>query len=226
MQASASAAAVSCRDVGRRYRQRWVLYGLQLALPRGAGLLLTGGNGAGKTTLLRLLATVLRPSTGQVRLHLPGAGAGLAAARARVALVTHQHYLYEALSAAENLQLVRQLRQVSAAPDDAFLLAQVGLDGHDRRPVGSFSAGMKRRLGLARLLLQAPALALLDEPFAQLDADGVAGMEAALGALAATGATLIIATHEPARARPFCQWHLHLTAGAPAPAAVSLAPAS
>src|SRR5690606_10012853 len=145
-------------------------------IPAGRITLLTGPNGAGKTTLLRLLSTALTPTRGELRLFGQPAFPHPEPLRRRLALMTHHSHLYDDLSALENLQVVAQLtgRSTSAIPS---LLERVGLGRDMHRPVRDYSAGMKRRLCLGRVLLREPELALLDEPFGQLDPAGVELME-------------------------------------------------
>src|SRR4051812_10902642 len=101
--------AASLRDVSVRFGARWALVHVELQVPAGQTILLTGENGAGKTTLLRVLATALKPTRGHLELFGARATDDVAAARCRVGLVTHQSHIYEDLSARENLDLVARL---------------------------------------------------------------------------------------------------------------------
>lgn len=176
-------------------------------------ILLTGENGAGKTTLLRILATALRPSRGSLELFGMDAVTHQASLRGRLALMTHHHHLYEALSARENLELTVRLSGRGALTAIPGHLDEVGLAAVASLPVGTYSAGMKRRLGLAKLLLTAPELALLDEPFGQLDPGGVQLMEDVVRRLKARGATVVMSTHDIARGEALCDAHLRLAGG-------------
>lgn len=187
-----------------------VLSDVSCEAAQGAQVLLTGANGAGKTTLLRTIATALRPQAGTLSLFGGHSRAALLAARPRLCLMTHQHYFYEPLSALENIALVGRLSGQGTPAALLPLLERVGLRKHAHRPVATFSAGMKRRLALARVQLLAPELVLVDEPFSQLDAEGVALMQEALQAMAARQTTVIMATHDIERGRALCQVHWHL----------------
>jgi heme exporter protein A len=178
----------------RRFGERAALDGIDLHVAEGEFVLVTGPNGAGKTTLLRVLATVLRPSAGAVRVgghELPRAAGK---ARPLVGYVAHGPLTYPGLSARENLELYAALYGV---PDDRVgpALERVGLDGRGRDPVSEFSRGMSQRLALARACLHGPSLLLLDEPTAGLDADG---RELLREVLAEPGRTVVVSTHEPA----------------------------
>lgn len=204
--------AIACSNLSQRFRARWVLSRLTFSLPVGARLLLTGENGAGKTTLLRLLATALRPSRGEVRLFGQAVWPDGRGVRRRLGLMTHQHYLYEALNAHENLHLVRRLAGLGADRKIASALDEAGLHADHDAPVATYSAGMKRRLALARLLLLQPELIFFDEPFAQLDPDGQALVSRIIGRMGEEGKTLVIASHDVERTKPLCTHHVHLSA--------------
>jgi ABC-type multidrug transport system ATPase subunit len=187
-------AAVACDGLVRRFGDRAALDGVDLRVAEGEFVLVTGPNGAGKTTFLRVLATVLRPSAGGV--HVGGHELPRAADRARplVGYVAHGPLTYPGLTARENLELYAALYGV---PDERVgpALDRVGLAARGGDPVSEFSRGMSQRLALARACLHGPALLLLDEPTAGLDADGRGLLREVL---AEPGRTVIVSTHEPA----------------------------
>jgi heme ABC exporter ATP-binding subunit CcmA len=187
-------AAVACDGLVRRFGERAALAGVDLNVGEGEFVLVTGPNGAGKTTLLRVLATVLRPSAGAV--SVGGHELPRAADRARplIGYVAHGPLTYPGLTARENLELYAALYGV---PDDRVgpALERVGLDGRGRDLVSEFSRGMAQRLALARACLHGPALLLLDEPTAGLDAEG---RDLLREVLAEPGRTVVVSTHEPA----------------------------
>ena len=135
--------------------------------------------------------------------------------------MAHQHHLYEGLTGFENLLLVSGLAPwppasplvAGAAQAIAEVLDQVGLGRAQAQELGTYSAGMKRRLVLAQLLLRAPELVLLDEPFGQLDPEGVALMEKSLQAMAERGVTWLLATHDVERGAALCTSAVHLCEG-------------
>jgi heme exporter protein A len=186
--------AIVCEGLVRRFGLRSALAGIDLSVASGEIVLVTGPNGAGKTTLLRVLATVLRPTGGRVEVAghvLPG---GAAAARHVVGYAGHDPLAYPDLTARENLELFAALY---SAPGERVSeeLDRVGLDGRRDDRVAELSRGMLQRLALARVRLHRPAIVLLDEPTAGLDADGRAVLRAFLDE---PGRTVIAATHETA----------------------------
>jgi heme exporter protein A len=204
--------AFELHDVSKRYGQRWALARLSYSLPVGASLLLTGHNGSGKTTLLRLLATLFRPTTGRVTLFGRDGVAERDTLRRRIALLGHTSFLYEDLNARENCMLLVRLLGRPASDAETFL-ERVGLGARAEQAVRTFSAGMKKRLAIARLLLKRPDLALLDEPFGELDPSGIAEMEGHIRALSAAGTTVVLATHQVAHGKALCTQRLHLADG-------------
>src|SRR3954453_19896789 len=143
------APAIELTDLGRAYGERTALSGVTLTLERGRTLAVFGSNGAGKTTLLRILATLLRPHAGRVRVlgrDLPGDGW---AVRGRVGLLAHDPLLYRELSARENLRFHARLHGVAEARVEA-LLDQVGLRRRADEPVRTLSRGMAQRVAICR----------------------------------------------------------------------------
>lgn len=190
--------AVETLDLARLYDRRAALAGVSLRVERGATVALLGSNGAGKTTFLRILATAIRPSAGSAAVDGLDVVRWPELVRARIGYLSHATGLYDDLTADENLRFAAALLGLDAEQEAARVpeaLATVGLAGVARRRVREFSAGMRRRVALARLLIGAPSVLLLDEPFASLDADGIATVEELLGLWRAAGVTTLIATH-------------------------------
>lgn len=199
-------AVVEARDLSRRFGRRWALARLDLRVETGERLLIVGANGSGKTTLLRLLATLLTPSLGDLRLFGQDPRLDPVATRAKLGLVTHTPGLYEDLSARDNLSVQASLLG-RAVPDG--LLDRVGLEDRPD-PVRHYSAGMRKRLAFALLLHKEPALILLDEPFSQLDP---VGMDSVSGLIRELPGTVIVASHQVARASALCDRALLLDRG-------------
>ncbi len=202
--------ALKLTDVSHRFARHWALAHVTVSIDEGQAVLLTGANGAGKTTLLRIMATALRPSRGQVSLFGQDSVAGRAHIRRRVALMSHQHFMYEALSGRENLHMVCRLARPWAHDRVSGLLTEVGLSRTADLPLAQFSAGMKRRLALARVRLLEPDVVLLDEPFGQLDPAGVELMHDVIDTWREDGKTVVICTHDVDRGMTLCGRHLHL----------------
>lgn len=206
--------ALALHDVSKRYGRRWALARLTYSLPAGRSLLLTGHNGSGKTTLLRLVATALSPTAGRVEVLGRDAVTERDAVRREVALLSHASFLYEDLTAQQNLTLFARLLGLPSPGDAAAsILQRVGLSKRSDSPVRGFSAGMRKRLAIARLLMKAPSIALLDEPFGELDPAGIEAMERIIGELKASGVTVVLATHLIEQGLSLCEERLHLQEG-------------
>ena len=179
----------------RRFGQRRAVDGVDLVLHAGECLAVFGPNGAGKTTLLRVLAGLLKPSAGTVRV-----GGRLLradrAARARLGLISHQSMLYRALTARENVEFAARLYGVPD-PRGAATSALDRLRVLDRAdaPVRALSRGLQQRVAIARSIVHEPTLVLLDEPYTGLDAAGSAALTDMLRTLRAHDATLVLVTH-------------------------------
>jgi heme ABC exporter ATP-binding subunit CcmA len=173
-----------------------VLDGVDLDVSAGEAVALLGGNGAGKTTLLKIIATLLRPTRGTATVAGLDCVRQAESVRALLGVVAHGNYVYEELTARENLAFwVRLSGRAAERPALDAALAEVELDRHADTRVRTFSAGMRRRLSLARLTLARPRVLLLDEPFAGLDQRARKWLEGRLEAYKAGGGALIMATH-------------------------------
>jgi heme exporter protein A len=203
-----STPAIEARQLTRRLGPSWALRGVDLVLPQGRSLLLFGANGAGKTTLVRVLATALRPTGGTLTLFGAPPSQDV---RPRLGLLSHADGHYDALSARENLAIAADLGPTQRGIDD--VLAQTGLAARAADLVGTFSAGMRKRLAFARLLMKDPEIVLLDEPYAQLDPRGHTFVDDLLADLRARGRTVVVSTHMVERVAPFCDDAVRLDAG-------------
>jgi heme ABC exporter ATP-binding subunit CcmA len=188
---------VSVRDVSRHYGRRRALARVSLECRSGEVLGLLGPNGAGKSTLLSILATLLAPSSGEVRYGATTAKEAGAALRSRLGFLSHDLHLYPELTARENLQFFARLYgvpAVGACVADALELAGLAPRADDL--VAGFSRGMRQRLALERALLHQPRLVLLDEPFTGLDDASVAALVDRLCDLRRQGRIIVVVTHD------------------------------
>lgn len=193
---------VELSGIARKFGDRWALRGVTLSVSPGEGVALLGRNGGGKTTLLRIIATLLRPSRGGGRIFGYDLVREAAAIRGEVGVLGHSPGLYGDLTAAENLRFaLRMLGLPVSAERIREALAMVSLERFADERTRGFSAGMQRRVGLARLLLQRPRLVLLDEPYAAFDAAGIELINGYLSEHLARGGAAVVATHDLARAR-------------------------
>jgi heme exporter protein A len=166
---------------------------LSFAIDSGETLLVTGANGSGKTTLLRALAGFLPLSGGRLTVALDPPGEAPASLAGYCHYLGHGNAVKAALTPRETLDFDRD----PAAPDGEGALATVGLARAADLPIAYLSAGQRRRLALARLIVAARPFWLLDEPSAALDAEGEAMLAALVGAQVARGGVVVAATHAP-----------------------------
>ncbi len=176
----------------------------------GRCYVLVGPNGAGKSTLLRILAGLLRPSFGTIRVFN---GLEPHEARARIGYMSHAPMLYDELTAQENLLYFRKLYPGRQCLTPTEALSQVGLDPELTRTVGQYSQGMRQRTSLARVLLPVPELLLLDEPFSNMDIESTSQMVELLAGFRHSSRTIVITTHQRELAAPIADWVLALQAG-------------
>ncbi len=183
---------------------------VSLDLEPGRCYVLLGENGAGKSTLLRIVAGLLRPSFGKVRVfggHEPHE------ARERIGYMSHAPMLYDELTAEENLRYFASLYPGRACLAPAEALRQVGLDPDLPRTLGQYSQGMRQRTSLARVLLSVPELLLLDEPFSNMDVESASQMVELLAGFRQGNRTIVLTTHQRDLAAPIADWVLTLHAG-------------
>lgn len=193
---STSPPAVEAAGLCRRYGRRWALVDVSLQVPAGRVAMVTGRNGSGKSTLLRILSTAIRADRGSARVAGFDVGRETDAVRRRVALLSHHSYHYEALTALENLAVAARFTGLPASRDALVPhLARVDLADRADDPVSTFSAGMRKRLSLARTLLRDSVVVMLDEPYGQLDPPGFRLVDRLLGSLRGRGVTVLVATH-------------------------------
>jgi heme exporter protein A len=198
--------AIEAVGLRQRYGTRTVLGPLDLNLEAGESVAVLGENGSGKTTLLRLLATAARPSGGELRLLGLDASTERAELRRRIGYLGDVAGHYPALTALENLEFFCDLHGIDRTRARETL-ELVGLGAAAAKRAAELSRGMAQRLGLARAVLHAPELLVLDEPDAGLDEEGREVL-----ARVAAGKTLVLATHDRDLAANLCVRTLDLSA--------------
>lgn len=205
---------VRTRSLGKRYGQRYALFGVDLEIQAGHPCVVMGPNGSGKSTLLNVLALLNRPSTGRV-VHLDEENREVPAPQVRrqMGLLTHQPMTYGELTACENVRLFAQLYGRNGPTTCARqALAAVELDPDDSRPCVRYSHGMRRRLALARVLATDPGVVLLDEPSSGLDEQSVECMTRVLRTLSSRR-VLLFSTHDTALAAALARHAVFLKSG-------------
>lgn len=188
---------IKVRSLVKNYGLNAALRGVNLHIKPGEFVALVGPNGAGKSTLLRIVATLLRPTEGEVSVGGWVFPQHAARVRRHIGLVSHQALLYRDLSAAENLEFfarLYQLDEVEHRVEEA--LKKVGLFARQRDAVGSFSRGMVQRLTIARATLHEPDVLLLDEPYTGLDQDASQLLDSLLRRESENGRTILLITHD------------------------------
>ncbi len=185
----------------KRYGRRVLFRDLHFAVGPGEAVAVTGPNGAGKSTLLQIVAGVVAPTAGAVRLTLDGAEVPPAERPLRTGFAAPYLQVYDAFTARENLSFVASARRLPQAEERiGAVLDRVGLAPRADDPVATYSSGMKQRVRFAVALLARPSLLLLDEPGSNLDAPGRALVEALVAEHRAAGGALLLATNQEAEA--------------------------
>jgi heme exporter protein A len=194
-------AMVDVQGLTKVFGATLALDAVDLRVDPGEVVALLGPNGAGKTTLLKLLATAVKPTTGGGRVLGLDLSKGRDAIRRRIGMISHNHHLYEDLTAEENLRFAAVMHGMPAEGGPILkALTDVGLDGQARWKVRTFSNGMKRRLVIAKMLLFEPDLLFLDEPHNTLDQAAIALLNGYVASVAARGGAAVMATHNLSRA--------------------------
>ena len=192
---SVAAPIVEAADLTRDFGSRQAVAGVTFSLAPGECLALFGPNGAGKTTLLRVLAGLLKPTSGSARISgIPLPGGPLA--RSRVGLISHHTMLYEALSARENVAFSARLygiRDATARVEDS--LRRMSMLQRADASIRSLSRGMQQRVSIARAMVHSPQLVLADEPYSGLDDSGARALTSVLQELRSAGTAIIVVTH-------------------------------
>ncbi len=190
-------AVIQVRDLAKSFGSHVALRGVSLTVSQGEFLTLVGPNGAGKTTLIRILATLSRPSGGEVWVDGQNLADSAALVRQRIGFISHQPLLYGDLTAQENLRFYGRMYGLPALPERIDeVLEQVGLLDRRRDAVRTFSRGMQQRLSIARAILHRPAVMLLDEPYTGLDQQATAMLDKVMRAVGTASRTVLMTTHD------------------------------
>jgi heme exporter protein A len=192
---------IEVRGLVKAFGQKPVLRGVNLRVEPGEFVALLGPNGAGKTTLLRILASLARPTLGEVRIAGYALPSQAAAVRKKLGVVSHQPLLYGDLTAEENLRFYGRmygLERVEHRVHEVLDLIGLRLRRHDL--VRQYSRGMQQRLAIGRAILHDPQVLLFDEPHTGLDQEAAAMLDVVLRQVAARGRTVLMTSHDLPRA--------------------------
>ena len=193
-------AILTTRDLTKQFGSFRALTSASLELVRGECLTVFGRNGAGKTTLLKIIATLIRSYTGDVRLFGRELKKSDEATRRRIGFVSHDSFLYEDLPVFDNLMFYARLYGVDKASERVRRVIQyMGLEARSAAPVRALSRGMKQRLALGRAFIHEPELLILDEPFTGLDERAAELLDHRIAVFRERGGSVVMATHNAER---------------------------
>ncbi len=189
--------SLELQGLSKRFGWNWAVRDATASVERGTTLCLVGPNGAGKTTLLKLVATLLRPTAGDALFAGSSVRDDPDGIRRRAGLLTVRGYLYDDLTARENLVFSSRMSELGAdTAGIAAALDRVGLAEVADQRVRTFSTGMRKRLALAQLLARPLELALLDEPYSGLDAQGMRLVDEVVEEFKRAGTAVVLASHQ------------------------------
>ncbi|MEE9116162.1 MAG: heme ABC exporter ATP-binding protein CcmA [Thermoplasmata archaeon] len=184
-------------NVVKEFGRKGVINGIDLRIEKGDYLVILGPNGAGKTTLIKLISTLLRPSSGTIKIDGYDVKEDGVEARRRIGVLGHVSYLYDELSALENLRFYAKMYGVNLGHDEIReILSKVKLAHRMNDLVGTYSRGMKQRLAIVRAIIHKPKILLLDEPYTGLDLNGRKILTEMLREFQKQGITTVMVTHD------------------------------
>jgi len=192
----ASSCAIEVRGLNKSFGERLALRSIDLRVSRGEHVVIFGPNGAGKTTLVKILATLVKPSSGSVQLDDIDIYDKPAQIRRRISLVSHQTFLYDDLTVYENLKFYGKMYDVPDLEQRIHeVIAWVQLESRLHSRVDTLSHGLQRRVSIARSVLHNPPILLLDEPEAGLDPHADAVIKDVLASINSGSRTIVMTTH-------------------------------
>ena len=205
---------IAVEKLDKTFGARWALRGVSLRVVPGEIVALVGPNGAGKTTLLRALSTLMRPTAGNILIGKIPLAQHPNAARAAIGFVGHQTFMYDDLTAAENLNFYARLYDLPNAPARVREVAKrVGIENRLNDITRTLSRGLQQRLTLARMLLHNPAVILLDEPYTGLDKVAADMLDAIMVDAKQEGRSVLFSTHDLERGLAICDRAIIMKAG-------------
>jgi heme exporter protein A len=192
-----AAPAVEVKNLVKTFGAFYALRGISLQIAAGECLAIFGPNGAGKTTFLRILSAISRPTSGEILFEGQALREAMFSIRRRLGVIGHQSFLYDDLTAEENLLFYARLYDVPRPAERIReILHDVGLRERARDRVRNFSRGMQQRLSIARAMLHDPTLLFLDEPYTGLDQHAASMLTTWLSKLRSERRTILLVTHD------------------------------
>ncbi|WP_340818663.1 ABC transporter ATP-binding protein [Methanolobus sp. WCC4] len=207
---------ISISGLSKSFGRRKALNNIDLVIGKGEFVAIFGPNGAGKTTLLKIMSTIVAPSKGTLLVNGTDARKSPEKIRGMIGAISHETYLYDELTARENLVFFAHMYGIDGSSiDDRVdaILKNVDLLPRADERAGSFSRGMKQRLSIARALLHQPGILLMDEPYTGLDQHAAANFERVLMGTGDSDVTRIMITHNIERAFELCDRMLIMDRG-------------
>lgn len=205
---------ITVKKLDKTFGARWALRSISFQVSQGEIVALVGPNGAGKTTLLRIIATLSRPNDGSVHIGKIPLAEHANAARASIGFVGHQTFMYDDLTAEENLTFYARLYDIDNIPQRVREVAQrVGIENRLGDVTRTLSRGLQQRLTLARMLLHQPAVLLLDEPYTGLDQVAADLLDQIMADAKKEGRGILFSTHDLERGLAICDRALIMSAG-------------
>jgi heme exporter protein A len=205
---------IAVEQLDKTFGARWALRGVTFRVAPGELVALVGPNGAGKTTLLRILATLTRPNAGRIYIGKIPLAKHADAARAAIGFVGHQTFMYDDLTAAENLRFYARLYDLPNVSTRVREAAQrVDIENRLNDITRTLSRGLQQRLTLARMLLHQPAVLLLDEPYTGLDKIAADLLDQIMTEAKKEGRAVLFSTHDLERGLALCDRTMIMKAG-------------
>ncbi len=188
---------IHVHGITKNFGSMTVLDNVTFSVKGGEFLTIVGPNGAGKTTLIKIMATLVNATGGTVEIGGFNVKKSPEKVRAIIGVISHNTYLYNELTAGENLKFFGKMYAIPEIDDRVDeVLGETGLSDRKHDRVGTFSRGMKQRLSIARAILHKPSVLLLDEPYTGLDQQASASLESVLDSLTGSGITTIMISHD------------------------------
>ncbi|WML45262.1 heme ABC exporter ATP-binding protein CcmA [Neobacillus sp. PS3-40] len=196
---------IEIKKLTKQADNKLILRGIDLSIRKGETVAILGPNGAGKSTLLKVLATLIKPTSGSVKINGLDLKKNHLDIKKIFGYLPHSSLLYENYSPLENLVFYGKLYGVSKAEERAIeLVKEVGLSFFLNEPVKNFSRGMIQRIAIARAIVHEPELLLLDEPHTGLDQGAISILNNVILSMKAKGTTTLMVTHDFKQAAEIC----------------------